>query len=146
MKKPSKPASPPPESVWPPGFVSQFFATTPALPVKLAAAPTRSDTKVMTGQRFDHLLVIGQAPSRGSGARWICVCDCGNKTNEWGAGLRDGRVTSCGCFGQANARRSAGVTAANQRRRESDDPVEQAEAKRPMRGLSRNSDNLKEIT
>jgi hypothetical protein len=45
---------------------------------------------------------------------------------------------------QSNTRRSAGVTAANQRLRESESAAERQQGQRAMRGLSRTGDNLKE--
>jgi len=36
--------------------------------------------KDLTGMKFGRLAVIKIAESTGNGARWHCVCDCGNET------------------------------------------------------------------
>lgn len=55
----------------------------------------------LTGQRFGRLVVIERAESDKRGcAKWLCRCDCGNVTTVNGALLRDGKTTSCGCFGR----------------------------------------------
>jgi hypothetical protein len=51
----------------------------------------------MTGQRFGRLMVLQRAPTRIRKARWDCVCDCGVRTTVFGASLRRGLTTSCGC-------------------------------------------------
>lgn len=56
--------------------------------------------KDLTGQRFHRLVVISRAPGYpggSKGARWHCVCDCGNKTISGGTQLRNGDTKSCGC-------------------------------------------------
>jgi hypothetical protein len=53
----------------------------------------------MTGMKFGILTVTGRAESFGNGARWYCVCDCGNKTISRGTQLRNGTATCCGCLG-----------------------------------------------
>jgi len=53
----------------------------------------------LTGQRFGRLRVVelwGTPPH--SGAKWRCVCDCGNETISFGTNLRKGRAKSCGCL------------------------------------------------
>lgn len=54
----------------------------------------------LTGRRFDRLLVIRASPKRGRNGivRWICLCDCGNRTVVDGPVLRNGRTRSCGCL------------------------------------------------
>lgn len=49
------------------------------------------------GLRFGFLQVISRAPNTTGDARWNCSCDCGNLTVSWGANLRSGNTTSCGC-------------------------------------------------
>lgn len=57
--------------------------------------------KDMTGKRFSRLTVKGRAEkpstSKNTGAFWRCECDCGNIIVVYGASLRSGRTTSCGC-------------------------------------------------
>jgi hypothetical protein len=53
--------------------------------------------KDITGQRFGKLMaleVIGRANGQ---ALWKCVCDCGKISTAYGANLRKGTTTSCGC-------------------------------------------------
>ena len=57
----------------------------------------------LTGQRFGRLTVLEEGeskviPSGKKCRRWICQCDCGNKTLSWQADLKRGRVLSCGCY------------------------------------------------
>lgn len=52
----------------------------------------------LTGQRFGRLTVVEKAPSTGGQAEWICECDCGNIKKIKGGHLRNGVITSCGCF------------------------------------------------
>ena len=59
----------------------------------------------LTGQRFGRLTVVERAenyvaPNGRQAARWVCLCDCGNKTTVVGGDLRTGRTKSCGCFEQ----------------------------------------------
>lgn len=58
-------------------------------------------TKDITGQRFGKLTVIerytGEPRSKGSGAYWVCRCDCGKTHVASGVNLRRGAVKSCGC-------------------------------------------------
>ena len=54
----------------------------------------------LTGQKFGRLTVIsrGNCNYTQQGA-WICQCDCGNITKDIpGQSLRNGSVTSCGCY------------------------------------------------
>lgn len=50
-------------------------------------------------KKFNRLLVIDRAENTKAGkSRWICLCDCGNKTTVVGSQLKDGRIKSCGCY------------------------------------------------
>ena len=53
-----------------------------------------------TGHRYGRLTVIERAPNIPTikGARWRCVCDCGNHTIVSASNLRFGSSTSCGCL------------------------------------------------
>ncbi len=55
--------------------------------------------KILTGQRFGRLLVLGYAGSR-QGAYWHCLCDCGNGVTCKGERLTFGTTKSCGCYGR----------------------------------------------
>ena len=55
----------------------------------------------LTGIRFGRLTVLSKAPkepARGNGVRWICQCECGNKTESLASNLVRGKATSCGCY------------------------------------------------
>ena len=50
----------------------------------------------LTGQRFNKLLVIEEAPKKGNRIAWRCKCDCGNITDVVGTDLRNNHTKSCG--------------------------------------------------
>ena len=51
------------------------------------------------GNRHGRLTVLERGENAVKGqARWLCVCDCGNRTVVTGADLRNGHTTSCGCW------------------------------------------------
>ena len=58
----------------------------------------------LTGERFDRLFVSGYACTKYGKAYWNCICDCGNNVIVPGAGLRDGRTHSCGCYQRERAK------------------------------------------
>lgn len=54
----------------------------------------------LTGQRFGFLvaLVLGDKQTNGgTGAWWLCRCDCGQKKNLRSHDLVSGKIMSCGC-------------------------------------------------
>ncbi len=50
-----------------------------------------------TGHRYGRLVVVGKNTDK-KRAYWDCACDCGNSTTVRGDHLKEGRVSSCGCF------------------------------------------------
>lgn len=59
----------------------------------------------LIGQRFGMLTVVGQGedyvkPNGAHETKWICQCDCmeHNIVNARGYQLKNGTITSCGCF------------------------------------------------
>jgi hypothetical protein len=53
----------------------------------------------LTGKRFAMLTVTGISQEKTSaGAKWECVCDCGNKSAVVSLKLRKGLSKSCGCY------------------------------------------------
>lgn len=52
----------------------------------------------LTGHRYQALTVIKYSHHQGSGAHWICGCDCGRITTVSGCNLRTGHAKSCGCL------------------------------------------------
>jgi len=55
--------------------------------------------KDLTGQRFGRLTVEHRSGNakHGQQAKWLCRCDCGEYSTCYGANLRKGTSTSCGC-------------------------------------------------
>lgn len=64
--------------------------------------------KDMHGKRFERLVVLEYAGSRGpnQNAYWHCICDCGQKVTTRGQNLRAGDTKSCGCLNQEMRRLS----------------------------------------
>lgn len=56
--------------------------------------------KNIVGNRYGRLVVIEKVPSNGNRekAKWVCRCDCGNKTVVSGDALKRGNSKSCGCY------------------------------------------------
>lgn len=53
----------------------------------------------ITGERFGNLTAIAYAGSTKEGrAKWLCECDCGNRTTVLLTSLTGGHATSCGCI------------------------------------------------
>lgn len=53
----------------------------------------------MIGLRFSRLVVVEEANKTKDGhKKWLCICDCGNKTIVDGRDLRRKKVQSCGCL------------------------------------------------
>lgn len=48
----------------------------------------------LIGKRFGKLTVISYAKE----GKWVCLCDCGNKSTICGQDLREGKTRSCGCL------------------------------------------------
>jgi hypothetical protein len=54
----------------------------------------------LLGRQFGSLTVLERARknSRRNHARWVCACDCGNRTVVTGCALTSGNTRSCGCL------------------------------------------------
>lgn len=57
----------------------------------------------LVGKRFGKLTVLEKGEPKVSKngfsqVRWLCQCDCGNKTLRHGRTLRSGEANSCGCI------------------------------------------------
>lgn len=52
----------------------------------------------LAGQKFGRLTVIERAPNVGTGATWICLCDCGTKKTVRSQHLLRSGTQSCGCL------------------------------------------------
>ena len=55
----------------------------------------------ITGNRYNHLVVLEKARVENGVAIWKCLCDCGNITYVRGQNLKSGAVKSCGCLRKA---------------------------------------------
>lgn len=58
--------------------------------------------RILTGQRFGRLLVIGYAGSK-QGVFWHCLCDCGNAVTVRASNLAAGHQQSCSCLQKESA-------------------------------------------
>lgn len=53
----------------------------------------------IAGKRFGCLTVVRRVVNEtGTGARWLCKCDCGGTAEPLGHSLRGGLTRSCGCL------------------------------------------------
>lgn len=74
---------------------------------KAFTTPIKTESVIdITGQKFGRLTAISLVSTKG-GARFECVCDCGNKTIQRGYDLRKGVVVSCGCYNRERVSESA---------------------------------------
>lgn len=78
----------------------------------------------LQGQTFSRLTVIARADNTNEGrTRWLCQCECGNKTTVYGKYLLNGKSKSCGCYRKdylsENPRIKHGHTSGNLARRHS---------------------------
>ena len=58
------------------------------------------NVKDLTGKRFGRLVVLRFGKSQRRNVRWICRCDCGEKSMPFGQSLTRGQAKSCGCLGR----------------------------------------------
>lgn len=57
------------------------------------------EAKDLTGLHFGRLTVLERVENdKHRNARWLCVCDCGEKTVVVGSDLQKGNTQSCGCI------------------------------------------------
>jgi hypothetical protein len=56
------------------------------------------DLKDLTGRRFSRLVAVKFHGNTPSGAKWECLCDCGNRKIVTRYQLRSGGTKSCGCL------------------------------------------------
>lgn len=62
--------------------------------------------KDITGEKFGKLTAISYNGSTKDGrAKWLCICECGNKTTVLASSLRSGNTTSCGCILKSKIKR-----------------------------------------
>ena len=53
--------------------------------------------KDLTGKKFGMLTVLKEDGKQGRSTRWLCACDCGNRTHATTHQLLAGKKGSCGC-------------------------------------------------
>ena len=69
--------------------------------------PIQTISKIKEGDRFDKLVVIGNAPSGNHRhSQSMCKCDCGNTKIVRNEALLTGRVRSCGCLSRIAIRKA----------------------------------------
>lgn len=56
------------------------------------------DGSMKLGDRYERLVLLERVPSRTKHLRFLCQCDCGNKTIVQLGNLRNGNTKSCGCW------------------------------------------------
>ena len=57
----------------------------------------------LVGQKFGKLTVIKKdeiKTIKGKYTYWVCKCECGNVKSIYQGSLRNGKTTSCGCYGK----------------------------------------------
>ena len=66
----------------------------------------------LIGQKFGELTVIKRVENRGRhrGARWLCLCTCGEYHEASSNSLLQGLVTSCGCHYANRRKRNPKIT------------------------------------
>ena len=52
----------------------------------------------ITGKKYNKLTVLSFYDIKDNKSRWLCQCDCGNKTIVKGTQLKNGKTKSCGCL------------------------------------------------
>ncbi len=64
-----------------------------------------ANPKSLVGNRYTRLVVVsdsGQRSKDGS-VKWLCLCDCGNKSLVISGNLKSGSSSSCGCLQKETA-------------------------------------------
>lgn len=56
-----------------------------------------------TGNKYGRLTVIRKSEQKRNTAYWVCECECGNIVEVSGSHLRQGKITSCGCYHKEKA-------------------------------------------
>ena len=54
--------------------------------------------KNLVGEKFNKLKVISFVDIKNKNSRWLCKCECGNKTIAFAQDLKTGHTKSCGCL------------------------------------------------
>jgi hypothetical protein len=62
----------------------------------------------ITGNIYGKLTAIKLIETGRLGAKWLCSCECGQKTTAWAYKLKAGRKKSCGCLWIKNGKYANG--------------------------------------
>ena len=62
----------------------------------------------ITGNVYGKLTAIKLVETGRLGAKWLCSCECGEKTTAWAYKLKAGRKKSCGCRWVKNGKYAEG--------------------------------------
>ena len=62
----------------------------------------------ITGNVYGKLTAIKLIETGRLGAKWLCSCECGEKTTAWAYKLKAGRKKSCGCLWIKNGKYTNG--------------------------------------
>jgi len=78
--------------------------------------PDKSKTKI--GEKYNKLTILDTVPfinksGKRKGYKFLCLCDCGNKTEQIYANLKSGKVKSCGCYQKELASITGSITGLN---------------------------------
>jgi len=58
-----------------------------------------NQVKDETGKKYSRLTVLSyDGADRFGNAKWLCLCECGNKKSVAGMSLRKLLIQSCGCY------------------------------------------------
>ena len=57
-----------------------------------------SKLDVLTGKKFQRLLVLDNYYRKNNRTYWTCQCDCGNIIDVYAGHLKNGHTKSCGCL------------------------------------------------
>lgn len=66
--------------------------------------------KDLTGNKYGRLTVLYYTRMGKKQAKWMCECECGNKTEVFGSAIVGGGTKSCGCLLKINSHRTHGMS------------------------------------
>lgn len=62
----------------------------------------------LLGRKFGRLTPVSLISTDKNGAKWLCLCDCGNYTESLAHSLKIGRKKSCGCLSTPTGKYTCG--------------------------------------
>lgn len=97
----------------------------------------------LVGQKFNRLTVMEYAGRTKRGVpKWLCLCDCGNKTIVASGHLKNGHSKSCGCFKNEKTIQRNKVNAGLNKNCWTKEEMEFLKTNYPLHGTKFCSDNL----